>query len=282
MNVEGVTNLCKLFSWPEGLPSHLRPFTSGQIQEGGELGYSLSHAYGAAFDNSELIVACVVGDGEAEAGPLAAAWHSNKFLNPARDGAVLPILHLDEHKIGGLILFGRMNHGELQNLFTGYGHRVHFVAGDEPEAVHRSLWGTLNRCYEEVEAARKEARSNPDSKPTLPLIVLRTPKGWTGPKTLAGQSVEGTFRSHGTPLSDPKDDEEFETLKTWLESYDPASFNEVGEPDEAVRSLLPESDKRLGRNPHANDGALLVPLDREPVLAVLAGGDFGVGVVACA
>ena len=262
VGAEGMTNLCKLFSWPEGLPSHLRPFTPGQIQEGGELGYSLSHAYGAAFDNPELIVACVVGDGEAETGPLAAAWHSNKFLNPARDGAVLPILHLNEHKIGGLTLFGRMNHGELQNLFTGYGYRVHFVAGDEPEAVHRSFWGTLDRCYEEIEVARADAKSDPDFKPLLPMIVLRTPKGWTGPGSLAGKPVEGTFRSHGTPLSDPKnDDEEFETLGAWLKSYDPASlFDEAGHPNEAVQSLLPAPDKRLGRNPHANGGALLVPL----------------------
>ncbi len=260
---EGMANLCKLFSWPEGLPSHLRPFTPGQIQEGGELGYSLSHAYGAAFDNPELIVACVVGDGEAETGPLAAAWHSNKFLNPARDGAVLPILHLNEYKIGGLTLLGRMGDDELQKLFEGYGYRVHFVAGDEPRAVHEALWETLDRAYGEIRDLQEEARENPSfTKPALPMIVLRTPKGWTGPGSLEGKPVEGTFRAHGTPLSDPKnDDEEFETLKAWLESYDPTSlFDEAGEPNEAVQSLLPEPGKRLGRNPHANGGELLVPL----------------------
>ncbi len=263
VNAQGMTNLCKLFSWPEGLPSHLRPFTPGQIQEGGELGYSLAHAYGAAFDNPELIVACVVGDGEAETGPLAAAWHSNKFLNPARDGAVLPVLHLNGYKIGGLTLLGRMSDEELRKLFEGLGYHVHFVVGDEPRRVHEALWKTLDRCHEEIHRMREDARTNSNfTKPTLPLIVLRTPKGWTGPGSLEGKPVEGTFRAHGTPLSDPKnDDEEFETLGAWLKSYDPASlFDEAGEPDEAVQSLLPEPSKRLGRSPHANGGELLVPL----------------------
>ena len=285
VGAQGMMNLCKLFSWPEGLPSHLRPFTPGQIQEGGELGYSLSHAYGAAFDNPELIVACVVGDGEAETGPLAAAWHSNKFLNPARDGAVLPVLHLNGYKIGGLTLLGRMSDEELRKLFEGFGYRVHFVAGDRPRRVHEALWKTLDSAHEEILRMREDARTNLSfTKPTLPMIVLRTPKGWTGPGSLGGEPVEGTFRSHGTPLSDPKnDDEEFEVLKAWLGSYRPADlFDEAGEPNEAAQSLLPEPSKRLGRSPHANSGELLVPLTLPPLADYAAQVDEPGGVEASA
>ena len=285
VGAQGMTNLCKRFSWPEGLPSHLRPFTPGQIQEGGELGYSLSHAYGAAFDNPELVVACVVGDGEAETGPLATAWHSNKFLNPARDGAVLPMLHLNGYKIGGLTLLGRMGDEELRKLFEGFGYHVHFVAGDEPRRVHEALWETLDSAHEEICRMRADARTNPNfTQPTLPMIVLRTPKGWTGPGSLGGEPVEGTFRSHSTPLSDPKnDDEEFQALEAWLRSYRPADlFDEAGEPNEVVRALLPKLDKRLGRSPHANGGELLVPLTLPPLADYAAQVDEPGGVEASA
>lgn len=265
---EGFDNLCHYFSWPKGLPSHLRPFTPGQIQEGGELGYSLAHAYGAAFDNPEATVVCIVGDGEAETGPLAAAWHSNKFLNLARDGAVLPIVHLNEHKIGGLTVLGRMDDDSLRHLFTGYGYdvRIVTVTADEPHArAHHAFWQTLDNAYDDLERLRHAARHNPAQPPTrLPLIILRSPKGWTGPVSLRGKPIEGTFRSHGTPLSDPKNDpEEFAALKTWLEDYQPQQrFTADGHPQTPVQALLPEPAKRLGRSPYASGGKQLVPLER--------------------
>ena len=264
LDLEGANALARQFSWPHGLPSHLRPFTPGQIQEGGELGYSLAHAYGAAFDNPDLLVTCVVGDGEAETGPLAAAWHANKFLNPARDGAVLPILHLNEFKIGGLTVLGRMGDDELRHLFEGYGYRPRFVSGQDATRVHTDLSRALDDVYADIRDLQRRAREAGDvTKARWPLIVLRTPKGWTGPEHLAGKPVEGTFRSHGTPLENPReDDDEFAALKTWLESYRPEElFDADGKPADGLLDSLPRPERRLGRCHHANGGTLLKPLE---------------------
>lgn len=263
---EGFDNLCHYFSWPTGLPSHLRPFTPGQIQEGGELGYSLAHAYGAAFDNPEATVVCIIGDGEAETGPLAAAWHSNKFINLARDGAVLPIVHLNGYKIGGLTVLGRMDDDSLRHLFIGYGYDVRIVtvkANEDYAQAHHAFWQTLDNAYSDLTRLRQAARDNPEHPPTcLPLIILRSPKGWTGPVTLHGKPIEGSFRSHGTPLSDPKNDPEaFAALKAWLEHYEPHKrFNADGSPQPSVRALLPSPNRRLGRSRYAYGGKRLVPL----------------------
>lgn len=262
-DARGVNRFVKQFSWPGGVPSHIGPSTPGSINEGGELGYSLSHAYGAALDNPDLIVACVVGDGEAETGPLAAAWHSNKFLNPASDGAVLPILHLNGYKLSGPTILARMSDEELVRLFEGYGYQVRFVEGDEPEKVHQAMWSTLDWAYSEIRALQNRARRGEAVvRPAWPVIILRTPKGWTGPKTVDGVPVEGTFHSHQVPIPDPAHNpEHLRMLETWLRSYHPEElFDDDGKPVPQVTAVIPAGRRRMGMNPHANGGELLAPL----------------------
>jgi xylulose-5-phosphate/fructose-6-phosphate phosphoketolase len=222
-DIEGMKQLFTQFSFPGGIPSHVAPETPGSIHEGGELGYALAHAYGAVFDNPDLLACCVVGDGEAETGAMAASWHSNKFLNPARDGAVLPILHLNGYKIAGPTVLARVPREELTHLFLGYGYRPYFVEGDQPEAVHQLLAATLDRILSEIQMIQLQARAHGFSKrPLWPMIVLRTPKGWTGPKIVDGQAVEGTFRSHQVPLSElSAKPEHVQILEDWMKSYHP-------------------------------------------------------------
>ncbi len=211
----GLHRLFRQFSWPYGVPSHVSPETPGSIHEGGELGYSLVHAYGAAFDNPDLIVTCIIGDGEAETGALATSWHSNKFLNPARDGAVLPILHLNGFKIANPTVLARISRQELTDLIRGYGYEPHFVEGDVPALVHQRLAGTLDTILAKIRAIQEAARSSPDTveRPLWPMIVFRTPKGWTGPKFVDGEPVEGTWRAHQVPLADLKNPEHFGNWK---------------------------------------------------------------------
>ncbi|MEQ9439542.1 MAG: phosphoketolase family protein [Cyclobacteriaceae bacterium] len=262
---EGVNALVRAFSWPYGLPSHLFSGTPGQIHEGGELGYSLSHAFGAALDNPDLLVACVVGDGEAETGPLATSWHSVKFLNPATDGAVLPILHLNGYKISGPTILGRMTHDELAHLFTGYGYQVRFVVGNdpEPENVHPALWEAMDWAYQEIRNIQQEARQGAsDTAPQWPIIILQTPKGWTGPEEVDGVSIENTFRAHQIPVEDVKEKEtHLQKLENWLKSYQPGDlFDGQGQPGEWAQHICPKGDLRMGMNPHANGGQQLTPL----------------------
>jgi xylulose-5-phosphate/fructose-6-phosphate phosphoketolase len=255
--------LFRQFSWPHGIPSHVAPETPGSIHEGGELGYCLFHAYGAVFDNPDLIACCVVGDGEAETGPLATSWHSNKFLNPVRDGAVLPVLHLNGYKIAGPTLFARIDRQELIDLFRGYGHEPYFVEGDEPEAMHQAMAATFDRVLGEIQSVQKEAREHGFSKrPRWPMIVLKTPKGWTGPKTVDGKRVEGTFRSHQVPLSLlAQNPEHLRQLEQWMKSYRPEElFGEDGKFSPELAELAPKGERRMGANPHANGGLLLKDL----------------------
>ena len=264
-NRHGMARLFRQFSWPHGIPSHVAPETPGSIHEGGELGYALAHAYGAAFDNPSLIVACVIGDGEAETGPLAASWHSNKFLNPARDGAVLPILHLNGFKIANPTLLARIPREELAALLRGYGHEPHFVEGDDPEAVHQQLAQTLDRVLAEIHRVQREARSLPahetPQRPRWPMIVLRTPKGWTGPKQVDGEPVEGTWRAHQVPIAHVADGDHLQQLDDWLRSYRPEElFDADGSFRAEFATLAPRGQRRMGLNPHANGGALLAPL----------------------
>ncbi|MBA9003999.1 phosphoketolase family protein [Thermomonospora cellulosilytica] len=259
----GMRRLFRQFSFPGGVPSHVAPETPGSIHEGGELGYALAHAYGAAFDNPGLVVACIVGDGEAETGPLAASWHSNKFLDPARDGAVLPILHLNGYKIANPTVLARIPEAELLALFEGYGHKPYVVSGSDPETVHREMAQTLDRAMDEIAAIRRAAREGHDgARPRWPMIILRTPKGWTGPREVDGLPVEGTWRSHQVPLSGVRDDpDHLAQLETWLRSYRPEElFDEDGRPVPQVRAQAPEGDRRMSANPHANGGLLLRPL----------------------
>jgi xylulose-5-phosphate/fructose-6-phosphate phosphoketolase len=263
-NHEGMRRLFRQFSFPGGIPSHAAPETPGSINEGGELGYSLAHAYGAAFDNPDLVVACVIGDGEAETGPLAASWHSNKFLDPSVDGAVLPILHLNGYKIANPTVLARIPDHELVKLFEGYGHVVHVVSGDEPQAVHRALADTLDAACDEIAAIQRAWRDDgSDERPRWPMIVLRTPKGWTGPAVVDGQQVEGTFRSHQVPLANlAKDPEHLRLLEEWLRSYRPDElFERDGSLRHDVEALAPEGERRMGANPHANGGRLRRDLD---------------------
>jgi xylulose-5-phosphate/fructose-6-phosphate phosphoketolase len=257
----GLKKLFTQFSFPGGIPSHVAPETPGSIHEGGELGYSVSHAYGAVFDNPSLIVACVVGDGEAETGPLATAWHSNKFLNPASDGAVLPILHLNGYKIANPTIFARIPREELEQLFRGYGYTPYFVEGDEPAKMHPLMASTLDRCIQEIRQIQSDARTGAGhvNRPVWPMIILTTPKGWTGPKVVDGQQVEGTFRSHQVPLSEPsKNPEHLKLLDQWLRSYRPAElFDANGRFKEELAALAPKGERRMGANPHANGGLLL-------------------------
>jgi xylulose-5-phosphate/fructose-6-phosphate phosphoketolase len=264
LDLTGLRALCRRFSTPGGIPSHVSVQTPGSIHEGGELGYVLSHAFGAAFDNPDLIVAAVVGDGEAETGPLAGAWKGTSFLNPARDGAVLPILHLNGYKISGPTVLGRDEDDDVRGLLQGNGYEVHFVEGNEPAAVHQAFAATLDRCYERICAIQREARGHAvTGRPRWPAIVLRTPKGWTGPKVVHGLPVEGTFRAHQVPLANVRSDpEELTQLDVWMRSYDPdALFDAEGRLVPEVASLAPDGDRRMSANPHANGGKLLRDLD---------------------
>jgi len=258
-DVEGLRRFFKQFSFPGHIGSHVTPETPGSIHEGGELGYSLAHAYGACLDNPELIVACVVGDGEAETGPLATAWHSNKFINPARDGAVLPILNLNGYKIANPTLLARISHEELDALFRGYGYTPHFVEGDEPQSMHQKMAATLERAVSEIRAAQQVARDGGAiERPRWPMIVLRSPKGWTGPKQIDGHQAEGSWRSHQVPLTDVrKDPVHLQQLESWLQSYRPQElFDANGALRPELRALAPEGDRRMSANPHANGGLL--------------------------
>lgn len=259
-DADGMQRLFKQFSFPGGIGSHVTAETPGSIHEGGELGYALSHAYGAAFDNPDLLVCCVVGDGEAETGPLATSWHSNKFLNPARDGAVLPILHLNGYKIANPTLFARLGHDELKNLFLGYGYQPHFVEGSDPEEMHQKMAATFDAVTNEIKSIQHEARINGNrQRPLWPMIILRSPKGWTGPKEVDGKKSEGTWRSHQVPFSDMIDNPaHLGLLETWLKSYRAEElFDDSGFLKQELRELAPQGTRRMGSNPHANGGQLL-------------------------
>ena len=264
-SAHGLDRLCRQFSWPGGIPSHVAPETPGSIHEGGELGYSLAHAYGAAFDNPGLVVACVIGDGEAETGPLAASWHSNKFLNPARDGAVLPILHLNGWKIANPTVLARIGRDELTSLLRGYGHEPHFVEGDDPAAMHQALAAAMDTVLAKIVAIQSAARAqdalSPPPRPCWPMIVLVTPKGWTGPKVVEGLPVEGTWRAHQVPIASFDDPEHIVQLDQWLRSYRAEElFDADGKFRDEYALLAPTGHRRIGSNPHANGGELLRPL----------------------
>ncbi len=251
----GMRELFRQFSYPGGIPSHVAPETPGSIHEGGELGYALVHAYGAAFDNPDLLVLCVVGDGEAETGPLAASWHSNKFLNPARDGAVLPVLHLNGYKIANPTVLARIPEDELRSLLRGYGHEPLFVSGDDPDVVHQALAGALDEALDRI----AEIKASSNGRPRWPMLVLRTPKGWTGPATVDGVQVEGTFRAHQVPLAALAErPDHLAMLEAWMRSYRPEElFDDAGAPLAELAALAPDGDKRMGASPHANGGVLL-------------------------
>ncbi len=248
----GMKRLFTQFSFPGGIPSHTAPETPGSINEGGELGYSLAHAFGAAFDNPDLLVACVVGDGEAETGPLATSWHSNKFLNPVRDGAVLPILHLNGYKIAGPTVLGRISHEELDQLFRGYGYTPHFVEGDDPETMHQLMAATLDAVVAEIQGIQSAARHNGFTRrPRWPMIILRTPKGWTGPKEVDGLPVEGTFRAHQVPVTDiGQKAGHLEILEQWMKSYQAQElFDPNGRLIPELADLAPRGQRRMGATP---------------------------------
>ncbi|MDH1269713.1 MULTISPECIES: phosphoketolase [Hyphomicrobiales] len=266
---DGMRKLFRQFSFPGGIPSHAAPETPGSIHEGGELGYALVHAYGAAFDNPDLIVACVVGDGEAETGPLAASWHSNKFINPARDGAVLPILHLNGYKIANPTLLSRIGDEDLKKLFEGYGYEPLFVEGHEPEVMHRLMAGAMDRAMERIRAIQDRAHggASPAELPRWPMIVLRSPKGWTGPKEVDGKKVEGFWRAHQVPVSGCRENpDHLKILEDWMRSYDPEDlFTADGGLKPELKALAPEGDRRMGANPHANGGLLRKELKCPPL-----------------
>ena len=259
-DADGMRRLFKQFSFPGGIGSHCTPETPGSIHEGGELGYSVSHAYGAVFDNPDLIVTVMVGDGEAETGPLATAWHSNKFLNPARDGAVLPVLHLNGYKIANPTILSRISHEELESLFVGYGYDPYFVEGSDPDTMHQAMAATLDHCVQEIRRIQQEARANASEvkRPRWPMIVLRSPKGWTGPSEVDGHKVEGFWRSHQVPLAGMHEKPaHLKQLEEWLRSYRPEElFDESGRLVPELRALAPEGRRRMGANPHANGGLL--------------------------
>ncbi len=263
-DAEGMRRLFRQFSFPGGIPSHAAPETPGSINEGGELGYSLSHAYGAAFDNPELVVVCTIGDGEAETGPLATSWHSNKFLNPISDGAVLPILHLNGFKIANPTILARISDDELGALMRGYGYTPYVVAGEDPGTMHQLMARTLDACFDEIARIQRHARETGDaSRPRWPMIVMRTPKGWTGPKSVDGKRTEGSWRSHQVPLDGLRQNPaHLEQLERWMKSYRPDElFDEDGRLVAELRALPPRGARRLGDTPHANGGRLLQALE---------------------
>ena len=259
-DAEGLKKLFTQFSFPGGIPSHASPETPGSINEGGELGYSLMHAYGAVFDNPGLLAACVIGDGEAETGPLAGSWHSNKFLNPVHDGAVLPILHLNGYKIAGPTVLARLSDEELASLLTGFGHKPYFVEGDDPETMHQLMAGTLDAVFAEIQTIQREAREHGFSdRPQWPMIVLRSPKGWTGPKEVDGLPTENSFRSHQVPLAElASKPGHLKMLEEWMRSYQPEElFDKSGRLLPELAELAPQGERRMGANPHANGGLML-------------------------
>ena len=259
-DAEGMQQLFKQFSFPGGIPSHVAPETPGSIHEGGELGYALSHAYGAAFDNPDLIVACVVGDGEAETGPLATGWHGNKFLNPARDGCVLPILHLNGYKIANPCFLARIPRDELQKLFEGMGYKPYFVEGRDPEDVHQQLAGVMDAAIAEIQRIQAEARAKGATvkRPAWPMIVFRTPKGWTCPAEIDGKKCEDYWRSHQVPMSDMENPEHIRILEGWMKKYRPEElFTAEGRLLPELEALAPKGLRRMSANPHANGGLLL-------------------------
>lgn len=263
-DTDGLRKLFRQFSFPAGIPSHAAPETPGSIHEGGELGYALVHAYGAAFDNPDLVVACVIGDGEAETGPLAASWHSNKFLNPVHDGAVLPILHLNGYKIANPTILGRLDDDELTNLFKGYGHEPLFVEGEVPSEMHRKMAQTLDSALDRIRDIQSTARSEGNRRrPRWPMIVLRSPKGWTGPKEVDGKKVEGFWRAHQVPIDGVRSNPaHLEILESWMRSYRPeALFDENGRFVSQLQALAPTGPRRMGANPHANGGTLKKKLE---------------------
>jgi xylulose-5-phosphate/fructose-6-phosphate phosphoketolase len=260
---DGIKRLFRQFSWPYGIPSHVAPETPGSIHEGGELGYSLLHAYGAAFDNPDLIVACIVGDGEAETGPCATSWHSNKFLNPAKDGAVLPILHLNGYKIANPTVLARISDEELRSLFEGYGYEPRILEGDDPAKMHQGMADALEEMLAEIKAIQAKARQEQSvTRPRWPLLILKTPKGWTGPKFVDGKPVEGTWRAHQVPVSDvQKNPAHLQILEDWLKRYRPHElFDKQGHFRADLAAMAPTGQKRMGMNPHANGGMLSHPL----------------------
>jgi len=279
----GLAKLCRQFSYPGGIPSHVSPECPGSIHEGGELGYSLSHSFGAVLDNPDLLVACVIGDGEAETGPLATAWHSNEFLNPARDGAVLPILHLNGYKIANPTVLARMPHRQLQQLMQGYGWEPYFVEGDDPPHMHAAMLSTLDTVIGRIRTIQRAWREQGDTqRPTWPMIVLRSPKGWTGPASVDGKPNTGTFRAHQVPISQPRTNPaHLAQIETWLRSYGPQELFPDGRLRADLAALAPVGDRRMGANPHANGGRLLrdlrLPDFRDFALPVPAPGVIGPG-----
>jgi xylulose-5-phosphate/fructose-6-phosphate phosphoketolase len=284
-DTDGLRQLFRQFSFPGGIGSHCTPETPGSIHEGGELGYSVSHAYGAAFDNPDLIVAVMVGDGESETGPLATAWHSNKFLNPARDGAVLPILHLNGYKIANPTILARIPHQELEFLFRGYGYEPYFVEGSDHPSMHQAMAATLEHCVKEIRRIQEEARGSGSTvkRPRWPMVILRSPKGWTGPKEVDGHKVEGFWRAHQVPLAEMHEKPaHLALLEEWLRSYRPQElFDDAGRLLPELRELAPRGERRMGANPHANGGllrrALKLPDFRDYAVAVEKPGTTEVG-----
>ena len=262
-SARGMQRLFKQFSFPGGIPSHAAPETPGSIHEGGELGYALSHAFGAAFDNPTLHVACVVGDGEAETGPMATSWHSNKFLNPVTDGAVLPILHLNGYKIANPTILARISPDELHDLFVGYGYKPYLVEGDEPAVMHRLMATTLDQTFDDIAAIQAAARQGgAKTRPIWPMIILKTPKGWTGPKEVDGLKTEGFWRSHQVPFADMSKPGHVALLERWMKSYRPEElFDEHGAPKPEITALAPQGERRMSANPNANGGLLMRALD---------------------
>jgi len=262
-NSDGMKRLFRQFSWPYGIPSHVAPETPGSIHEGGELGYSLLHAYGAVYDNPSLIVTCIVGDGESETGPCATSWHSNKFLNPVRDGVVLPVLHLNGYKIANPTLLARISQDELESLFRGYGYHPYFLEGDDPPEMHQRMALTLDTILREIQAIQKAAREDGHAeRPRWPMLILKTPKGWTGPKFVDGKPVEGTWRAHQVPVTDVREKpEHLAILEQWMKSYEPEElFDAEGKFRQEFADIAPKGQRRMGMNPHSNGGLLLSPL----------------------
>jgi xylulose-5-phosphate/fructose-6-phosphate phosphoketolase len=262
-NKDGIKRLFRQFSWPLGIPSHVAPETPGSIHEGGELGYSLLHAYGAAYDNPDLVVACVVGDGESETGPLAASWHSNKFLNPATDGAVLPILHLNGYKIANPTVLARIPHAELEDLMRGYGYEPFTIEGSDPAIMHQQMAAAMDTMLDRIAAIQKRAREEGSTeRPCWPMLIMKTPKGWTGPKFVDGKPVEGTWRAHQVPIEIKDNPDHLRQLEEWMRSYKPHElFDDKGHFRADLADLAPKGQRRMGMNPHANGGLLLKPLE---------------------